>query len=633
MSSGMEDISISISLLENREKYYEGTENGSRLKDHIKSLRNGLQFLGKLYNLSIDGNLAYNLKHLAVDMKHKLTAYEEENGVLDIMKLEHEYENLRGMMRNLVIESRNSNYSRRSFRIFQKYVDSKDNYRRIIDLLLENISEVQSTWYHNNNATTALVRRVRELKMALHYYKPLYRCLVHPTHFCDALIRVPLDIVLNKAAVAIYLLLVGKKDEEVVVSSVGRVMSYDKKCRNLDIYVKFLKFSSPESSSYVKGQFYILDNLIHILEMNSDSLNDANNYLYVELKELQTFVKKERGRYMQNHYLGLTASTEVICYRAVPIVYTCYMEEVELEEDTNRNLNDILIHVIGQIKMIKQDHGPQVKIKLYDYPKVDDLGFLKFFLGHLKELQGHEKMSLIRSEIEVLHTDIHCLVSAPKTSQETVITKGLWTRIVRLAYQAEDLMDLYLVIPDSSCISTLSIIVEEVNEIKEKLLALPDKSLPVKDVSLTTSSHVHRSLPDVNNVFVGFREDIDCMMKYLSGGENDLQVISVVGMAGAGKTFLAMHLFNESSLVGHFDIKVWCTVSQNYQMKDILLTILNQINLVQSDDTKEMDDQELADKLCRSLKRRRYLVVIDDVWDVSLWNYLCRYFPNDKTQS
>ncbi|KAG9149789.1 hypothetical protein Leryth_026129 [Lithospermum erythrorhizon] len=47
-------------------------------------------------------------------------------------------------------------------------------------------------------------------------------------------------------------------------------------------------------------------------------------------------------------------------------------------------------------------------------------------------------------------------------------------------------------------------------------------------------------------------------------------------------------------------IKAWCTASQSYQRKDLLLTILKQINPVESDVNK-MDDQE-------SLKRRRIIV-------------------------
>ncbi|KAG9149785.1 hypothetical protein Leryth_026132 [Lithospermum erythrorhizon] len=293
-----------------------------------------------------------------------------------------------------------------------------------------------------------------------------------------------------------------------------------------------------------------------------------------------------------------------------------------------QKLDQILISVVGQIKMLKLRFGSK-ELKLYDYPRVDGLGFLEFFLGNLKELQGHKKMSVIRNQIKALHMDIHSLVSSYKISEEKLTSGGLWTNIVRLAYQAEYVMDLYLVIPDSRCISTLSNIVEEVKEIKEKVLALPDKSLHVEDVALTISSPVHVTPLHVNDVLVGFEEDIVAIKKDLLTGESGLQVISIVGMGGAGKTSLAKHLFEESS-VKHFDTKAWCTVSQTYQMKDLLLKIFNQIN---KSDIRDRDEQELADELCRSLKRRRYLVVIDDVWDVSIWNYLRWYFPVEETQS
>ncbi|KAG9158667.1 hypothetical protein Leryth_024186 [Lithospermum erythrorhizon] len=626
MSSGMEDISISVLLLDNLEKYYEGTETGSILKDHIRSLKNGLQFLGKLHFLSIDGKLANRVEHLVRHVKHTLTSCEDENnGVLDIVKLAQAYEYLRELMKYLIIDPR---YNGKSFSIFRKEIRSNLNYREVIDLLLENISKVLGTWNGNNNATdddhiVDMMKTVGELRRGLTYYKPLYISLAHPPYHTYN--YKPLARFLNQAAVAIYLLLVGKVDEKTVVLSLQRIMRCQEKCRNLNIYVRFLKFSSSGFSSYVKGQFYILDNLIHILAMNSDSLNDVNRHLYAELKELRTFVANQRGSERLNHYLGLTASTESICYQAVPVVSSCYLEEVEVEQHMHQKIDEILISVIDQIRMIKCRHASQEEIKLYDCPKVDGLGFLEFFLERLKELKGHEKMSVIRDEIGALYTDIHFLVSSPNTSQEKLASEGIWTQIVRLAYQAEYVMDLYLVIPDALCTSTLSNIVREVTEIKERQLAVPH-------FSGTTTSHVHGPPLQHNNVFHGFEEEIDAMMKYLSGGENDLQVISVVGMAGAGKTSLAMHLFQESSLVGHFDSKAWCTVSQCYQRKHLLLTILNQIDPFDFD-IRERDEQEIADMLCRSLKKRRFLVVIDDVWDVSLWSYLSRYFPNDKTRS
>ncbi|KAG9131505.1 hypothetical protein Leryth_024139 [Lithospermum erythrorhizon] len=466
-------LSMWVSLLDNREKCYEGCKNESVLKDHVQSLKKGLEFLGKLYTFSTNRNLARSSRQLATKVKrHSLSVYGDEN------------EDLRRIMMNLV-------------NIIKKIGESRDlshNYRSIIDLLLEYISDVKNTWYNNRNASSDDQTAALEKK----HIRSIYTNL---------LLNANLDSVINKAAVVIYLLFVDKLHKKTLANKLNMIMGYvEDNCREFNIYVRFLKFSNEQDfSSNMKGQFYILDNLIHMLAVNSDSLNDANNHLYEELKELRTFVASIRGSKRLNHYLGLTAATESLCYQAEPIVSSCYMEEVELEEVFLRNLNDILLHVIGQIKMIKRDHVPK-RLNHMGIPKVKE----------------------------------NCLL-----------------------FQIEAFLS--------------------------KML-------------LSTSSHVHSMPQQLNNVLVGFSKEIDSVRNFLSG-ENDLQTISIVGMAGAGKTSLAKHVFNESSVDVHFDRKAWCTASQSYQRKDLLLTILKQINPVESDVNK-MDDQELADKLCRSLKRR-----------------------------
>ncbi|KAG9149788.1 hypothetical protein Leryth_026130 [Lithospermum erythrorhizon] len=230
----------------------------------------------------------------------------------------------------------------------------------------------------------------------------------------------------------------------------------------------------------------IMMNLVNIIKKIGESSYIFNtrdlshNYRSI-IDLLLEYISDVKNTWYNNRNASSDDQTAALEKKAEPIVSSCYMEKVELEEVMSGKLNDILISVIGQIKMIKHHHGSQ-EIKPYGYPKVDFYAFLEYFLRYLKELRAHEQISIMWSEIDSLHTDFRCLMSSPNTSQEKLSSGRRCTDILRLAYQAEYVMDMYLVIPDSSCISTLSNIVAEVKEIKEKLLALPDRSLPVEDV-------------------------------------------------------------------------------------------------------------------------------------------------------
>ncbi|KAJ0866110.1 putative P-loop containing nucleoside triphosphate hydrolase [Helianthus annuus] len=82
-----------------------------------------------------------------------------------------------------------------------------------------------------------------------------------------------------------------------------------------------------------------------------------------------------------------------------------------------------------------------------------------------------------------------------------------------------------------------------------------------------------------------------------------------------------------------FDFRAWTCVSQVYQQKDLLLGILSSFMDDLTDDFYEMSEHQLGEKLYRKLKGRRYLVVLDDIWDCRVWNDLKMYFPDDKTGS
>ncbi|PHT73455.1 hypothetical protein T459_24240 [Capsicum annuum] len=104
------------------------------------------------------------------------------------------------------------------------------------------------------------------------------------------------------------------------------------------------------------------------------------------------------------------------------------------------------------------------------------------------------------------------------------------------------------------------------------------------------------------------------------------KVIPIVGIGGIGKTTLVKEVYNHKSILCRFEIHAWATVSQQHNRKEILLGLLR--STIKMDDTVEMKGEaELADMLQKSLKKKRYLIVLDDIWSCEVWDGVRRCFP------
>ncbi|KAH0747636.1 hypothetical protein KY285_009293 [Solanum tuberosum] len=92
--------------------------------------------------------------------------------------------------------------------------------------------------------------------------------------------------------------------------------------------------------------------------------------------------------------------------------------------------------------------------------------------------------------------------------------------------------------------------------------------------------------------------------------ELKLTVIPVVGMGGMGKTTLAKAVYNDENVNDHFDLKAWFCVSEQYDAFRIVKGLLQEIGL-------QVDDNinQIQIKLKESLKGKKSLTVLDDVWN------------------
>ncbi|CAA3027775.1 late blight resistance homolog R1A-3 [Olea europaea subsp. europaea] len=139
------------------------------------------------------------------------------------------------------------------------------------------------------------------------------------------------------------------------------------------------------------------------------------------------------------------------------------------------------------------------------------------------------------------------------------------------------------------------------------------------------------SMGDEN--IVGYEDNTTLILSKLLGGSNHCQIISIVGMPGLGKTTLVKKLYNASHVRYYFDVLSWCVVSQTYRKRKLLIDILFTISNFNRDKILEMEDEELAEHIYKNLKGRRYLIVMDDIWDTHSWHDIRRYFPDDRNGS
>ncbi|KAF7850961.1 hypothetical protein BT93_L4818 [Corymbia citriodora subsp. variegata] len=99
----------------------------------------------------------------------------------------------------------------------------------------------------------------------------------------------------------------------------------------------------------------------------------------------------------------------------------------------------------------------------------------------------------------------------------------------------------------------------------------------------------------------------------------DIKVIPIVGMPGLGKTALAQQVFNNNRVTHYFDVKAWACVSVDFDPLSITKSILETTNPDLPSECKTL--KWLQDELSKSLVGKKFLVVLDDVWDNNYGNW------------
>jgi disease resistance protein RPM1 len=136
---------------------------------------------------------------------------------------------------------------------------------------------------------------------------------------------------------------------------------------------------------------------------------------------------------------------------------------------------------------------------------------------------------------------------------------------------------------------------------------------------------------------VGFAAHRSLLMEWLT---EDLEprptLVAVWGMGGVGKTTLVTNVYKEVA-AGSFDCAAWVSVSKNFTTEDLLRRVLKEIQrdvcIGAPKDVEEMNYRSLVEALQGILSKKRYLVLLDDVWDAEAWFDIRTAFVDNGTRS
>jgi hypothetical protein len=177
---------------------------------------------------------------------------------------------------------------------------------------------------------------------------------------------------------------------------------------------------------------------------------------------------------------------------------------------------------------------------------------------------------------------------------------------------------------------------KECQQVSNKMQQLYLNKMPiaVKEIGNASGGSVKKRRihsPAEDNI-IGFEDVAEDVKKLLTGDNENLEVHSIVGMVGLGKTTLARKVYQDPEVEYKFFARAFVSVSQVYDRKEVFLKILSKFVAV-TDEISKMHVDSIRDKIHEELNGKQYLIVLDDVWEENAWNDLKEVFPMNQKHS
>ncbi|KAL9349263.1 hypothetical protein Peur_056518 [Populus x canadensis] len=169
------------------------------------------------------------------------------------------------------------------------------------------------------------------------------------------------------------------------------------------------------------------------------------------------------------------------------------------------------------------------------------------------------------------------------------------------------------------CKNGLGEIEEELKVLLQDLDRLVDRTVALGLITRTgkepssPKTPGETSLVDERGVY-GRDDDKEAILKLLLSDDangQSLGVVRIVGMGGVGKTTLAQIVYKHSRVKEWYDLKAWVCVSEDFSVSKLTKVILEEVG--SKSDFESLNQLQI--QLKESLREKKFLLVLDDVWE------------------
>ncbi|OQU83234.1 hypothetical protein SORBI_3005G094200 [Sorghum bicolor] len=238
-----------------------------------------------------------------------------------------------------------------------------------------------------------------------------------------------------------------------------------------------------------------------------------------------------------------------------------------------------------------------------------------------------DKLEIIRQDLEAINT---FLVNLSWVEAPNMMVKHWMNEVRDLSYDIEDYIDNCREEPCSdSEVEELSTLVKQAKDAHERHNRY-DLGRWASNPRFVVDGGEQGLVPRLNGDatdLVGISDSKAELIKRLNIDAEQRLVLSIQGPPGVGKTTLAKQVYCE--IEGRFECGAFVRASKMPDTRRLLSSIISQIQPRDERPPHGLPVQELIDSLRKHLQQKRYLIVIDGLWETTSWDIVSSAFPDD----